>query len=465
MSRSQTVRNLLFLGAAVAALAVTSPPAAAETHDWARLSPDVADFIAHNFLGHAAEFPDADEPLAALEAYVAGIDRLEAGEVGPAVNLFTRTARAYPGSRHAQAGLGSALWQRYQLSGSQRDLARAAAAFLAAHRIGLDHGRVRYADLLAESLGRLGDGSRLRDVFLPLLDRQPDDSRLALLFARGLALAQDAEAEAWFQRSVATMAAGDPQAAVEYGRWLIDHGRAGDAYDVLVPTRGAGFGLAEFLLGYSAEALGRGKEARAAYRGAAEFTQAFPLPAKLWSELAAAEGARFASGADAPAALCNGQLKMSRIIYCEARGEGTGGMRAVGWTIRSRVFRGTEKTGCVISNSGATLCDKYNSVGTQSGQFCGGTTNDATTDQIALDVYNGKAPDAYNAWCPAGSISGTSCTGTCTLTTTSGANVNGATYFYATSGTCASTHPSGCGSVPSKTCGNGGSDHCFYRVP
>jgi tetratricopeptide (TPR) repeat protein len=464
MSRKRTVCRRSSLAAAALAFCVASSPVSAETFDWARLSPDVAEFIAGNFLSHAAEFPDAEEPEGALRAYVDGTDRLGAGDVDAAVELFTRAAQAYPGARHAHAGLGAALWERHQLSGSQRDLARAVSAFLAAHRIGLDHDRVRYVDVLAEGLGRLGDSARLRDVFLPLLDRHPDDSRLALLFARGLALAQDAEAEAWFQRSLATMA-DDPQPAVEYGRFLIDRGRAGDAYDALAPVRGAGFGMAEFLFGYAAEALGRGKEAREAYRNAAEFSRAFPLPASLWSELAAAQGARFASGAHAPAALCNGQLKMSRIIYCESRGEGTGGMRAVGWTLRSRVFRGTEKTGCVVSNSGATLCDKYYTVGTQSGQFCGGTTHDATTDQIALDVYNGRVPDAYNNWCPAGSISGTKCTGTCTSSTTSGANVNGATFFYATSGTCATTHPSGCGSTPQKTCSNGGSDHCFYRVP
>lgn len=456
--------NGIWAGAALT-LCVVAPLSPAETFDWARLSPSVVEYIAGNYLGHAAEFPDPSEPVAALKAYVGGMERVAAGELDAAVALLGRAAQTYPGSRHAHAGLGTALLERYRASGAPRDLSRAAGELLIAHQLGLDNGRVRYLEALAEALGKLGDGARLRDVFLPLVDKQPDNERLMLLFARGLTLALDAEAETWYQRSVAAMPGDDPQAAVEYGRWLIERGRAGDAYDVLAATPRSGFGLAEFLFGYSAEALGRDKEARAAYRAAVELSRAFPLPASLWSDVAAAEGARFTASADAPAALCNGQLTMSRIIYCESRGEGTGGMRAVGWTLRSRVFRGTEQTGCVISNGGATLCDKYQSVGTQSGQFCGGTTHDATTDQIALDVYNGAVPDAYNAWCPAGSVSGTKCAGTCTSSTTSGANVNGATFFYATSGSCATRHPSGCGSTPAKTCGNGGSDHCFYRVP
>lgn len=97
-------------------------------------------------------------------------------------------------------------------------------------------------------------------------------------------------------------------------------------------------------------------------------------------------------------------------------------MRAVGWVVRGRVFRGGAPVGyCVGAPSGSTLPDKYKSV-MCSGEFdgmpdiwcnnpgtpCGGTP---TTDHVASDVYYGWAPDPVARWCPAGSAPRYPCLG------------------------------------------------------
>lgn len=464
-----TSATALALAAALSGCATEpEPPAAApleERFDWERLSPGVADFIKDNYLSHRAEFPDVDEPVEALRAFVAGQALLVQGEVERAVAHFEQAVAAHPQSRHVHAGLGRALLQRHERGADRATLERAAGALLEAHRLGLRHGRVRYTDDLARALGELKDTERLGQVFQPLLARQ-ESWVLSLDYAHGLALAGSAEAEQWYQRSVEARTDGVLEPQVQYARWLLERSRAAEALAVLTPRPGeAEASVLRFYRGYAAEQLGDMARAREEYLGAQGFSELFSLPGTWRTPLASSLGVRFDDEVSAQAH-CTGHVRLSQLLYCEARGEGTGGQRVVGWTVRTRVFRGTEQTGCNINNAGATTCDKYLSVTTQSGQFylCG--VRDATSDSVAYDVYFGTVPDPYTRWCASGTFSGTNaCLDRCSASNTIGANVDGPSFFYATSSACTTRHPSGCGSVPAKTCSNGGTDHCFYRVP
>jgi tetratricopeptide (TPR) repeat protein len=434
-----------------------------ERFDWERLSPGVADFIKDNYLAHRAEFPDEDEPVGALRAFVSGQELLVKGEVGQAVAHFEQAVAAYLRSRHVHAGLGRALLQ----SGADKaTLERAAGALLEAHRLGLRHGRVRYTDDLSRALGELKDTERLGQVFPPLLARAGESWVLSLDYAHGLARAGSAEAEQWYQRSVQARTDGVLEPQVQYARWLLERNRAAEALAVLTPRAGeADASVLRFYRGYAAEQFGDLARAREEYLGAQGFSEMFALPGTWRTSLASSLGLRFDDDVSAQTH-CTGHIRLSQLLYCEARGEGTGGQRVVGWTVRTRVFRGTEQTGCTINNAGATTCDKYVSVTTQSGQFylCG--VSDATSDSVAYDVYFGTVPDPYTRWCVGGALNGTNfCLDRCSAANSIGANVDGPSFFYSTSSICTTRHPSGCGSVPAKTCSNGGSDHCFYRVP
>jgi tetratricopeptide (TPR) repeat protein len=438
---------------------------AAERYDWEKLSPDVADFIKSNYLSHKAEFPDADEPRSALKAFVDGQELLEAGSVEAAVSLFTEAVAVAPRSRHAQAGLGRALLRRYAQTNAREDLEKAANALVEAHRLALQNNRIRYTDEVAQALGELKDTARLARVFQSLAARAPSSWLVSLDYAKGLDRAGSPEAETWLKRSAQARPDETPEPAIEYAKWLLARERAAEAFVVLEPRPGENYSIVHFFRGHAAEKVGDEGLARQEYQQAVGYSELFHLPDAYRTELAAQVGVKFEDHIR-PQHHCAGHTKMSEILYCEARGEGVGGMRAVGWTIRSRVFLGTEKTGCTISNSGATTCEKYYSVAMQSGQFYKCGTRSSTSDSIAYDVYYGVVPDPYARWCPAGSAASTSwCSTTCSSSAISGANANGGTFFYATSGTCSTTHPSGCGSTPAKTCGNGGGDHCFYRVP
>ncbi len=442
---------------------VTTP--GLERFDWDALSPEVADYIQDNYLAHKPEFPDPGEPVSALRAFVEGQELLEKGEVEGALALFRQSVEEAPESRHAHAGLGRALLRRYQQTGDRATLAQAADALVRAHQVGLRNNRIRYTDELAVALGDLKDTERLSKVFEPLVARDASDWVVSLDYAVGLDRAGSERAGQWYAHSARVRPDGVPAPVVEYAKWLLARDMAAEAFVVLEPRLGEDSSIMHFYRGVAAERMGDAERAREAYQGAAGFSDVYPLPGAYRSVLAAQSGVHFDDEAR-PQHHCAGHTKMSEILYCEARGEGTGGMRAVGWAIRTRVWRGTEKTGCTISNGGATTCDKYYSVGMQSGQFYKCGVRDASSDSVAYDIYFGRVPDPYARWCATGTANSTNyCSALCSASTMEGASVDGPSFFYATSGTCPSVHPSGCGSAPSKTCGNGGSDNCFYRVP
>lgn len=323
--------------------------------------------------------------------------------------------------------------------------------------------------MIAETLGKLKDDTRLNAFFEKVLSRYPDHYLAILDYANGLALLADPRAEEFFRKAIELRHEGDPEAVADFGEFLISQGRFDEALKVLVLKEGERLDYLHLLRGYALEKLGRLEEAKAEYSRYIPFSRDFPAPVKFRVPGSTAQKGIVFEGDVSPQDICTDMMnRFSTMIYCESRGEGTGGMRAVGWTARTRVFNGNSSDPCLsfINNSGPSLCYKYYNVITQPGQFylgCG--TRDSVTDQIARDVFYGNVPDPVNSWCPSGQIVSNPCTAYCSTPEYNGAHRNGPIWFYATSGTCPSTHPSAgsCSYLRGKTCGNGGSDNCFYQ--
>lgn len=442
-----------------------APPAPVEERfDWDGLSPEVVDYIKDNYLSHKAEFPDPDEPVSALRAFVEAQELLARADVDGALALLQAAAVDAPHSRHVQAGLGRALLRKHELTGDAALLAQAADSLERAHALALGHGRIRYTDELARTLGALKAEARLDAVFQPLLKREPSNWMVSLDYAAGLNQAGSERAGEWYAHAAQVRPSDVPTPAVEYAKWLLERRQPAEAFAALEPLDGEDGAILHFYRGVAAERLGDGGRAQEAYAKAAAFSDMFPMSVAWHSRLAEGMGVRFQGGVQAQTH-CPGHIEMSETLYCEARGEGTGGMRAVGWVLRTRAFRGTERTGCVVDNGGDTACAKYLSVATQPYQFARCGNRDSTSDTVAYNVFHGIAADPYAHWCAAGTASSTTwCSARCSAEQISGSSANGPSFFYATSGTCPSRHPSGCGSNPKKTCGNGSYDNCFYDV-
>jgi len=108
------------------------------------LSPEVQKFIAGTYLAHTEEYPDPNEPVEVLSLYIEGQELLRHRRIEEAIALFDQAVQSFPESRHAHAGLGYAVWQRYKDSGAEEDLRLAIAEFLRAAQIGMKFGKVRY---------------------------------------------------------------------------------------------------------------------------------------------------------------------------------------------------------------------------------------------------------------------------------------------------------------------------------
>jgi tetratricopeptide (TPR) repeat protein len=431
------------------------------------LSPDVRAFIEDTYLFHAAEVPDANEPVAALSLYLQGSELLDNGDVEGAVEIFSRAVAAFPDTRHAHAGLGRALLARYDHhERSQADLRRAVTHFVRAADIAMDHGKVRYTDVLARILGETKDAAQLQRLFrramdtveLPVVGNHP--YAVTLDYAQGLARLGRPEAERQFKKALTLAPAGNFDGLVGYAEWLLDNARPAEVLTLIDAQHDAQY--THFLRGVALDRLGQGKAALAEYQRFSQFSKTFPAPSRF--RVPGSLGQQEVSFEEDLHAQthCAGHTRLSTMLYCEARGESEGGQRLVGWTARKRVFRGTI-SGCIsISNGGATLCDQYYNVIGQSGQFyigCG--TRSATSDHVAHDVFNGLANDPLSGYCPGTSTTSTTCDGAYHCPGgTSGAGVHSPVWFdlgCTASTTCKHNHGTLCGND------NVGNDHCFYN--
>lgn len=202
----------------VGAVTTPQPPGAG-------LQPGVWEFIADNYLSHAVEFPDPNEPVESLRLYLEGQQMLREGKVDEAVALFGSAATEYPDCRHAHAGLGYALWQRYQQSQAEDDLQAAVQEFILADEIGMKYGMVHYTYLIAIGLAWLKDSATMDSYFEKAL-KDGNESYLASLdYARGLSLLEDPLAEEWYKKAIELQPQGNVDALAYYAEWLLDQGR------------------------------------------------------------------------------------------------------------------------------------------------------------------------------------------------------------------------------------------------
>lgn len=376
----------------------------------------------------------------------------------------------FPECRHAHAGLGAALWQQYERSQQLDDLGVAVQEFIRAADIGMIYGKVRYTGYLWQGLAQLGDTATMDDLFQRTL-RVGDSQYLVLMdYARGLAALADPRAEEWFEKAVAAQPAGNVDALAYYAEWLLDHDRQAEVVALIDPCEHVEY--LHLLRGVALERLGRLREAREAYQIYASVSALDPAPAEY--RIAGSkvqEGIIFEGDNVTPLYVpCDGYDDLALVIECEASGESEGGQRGVGWTVRTRVFKGA-LSGCVapIDNSGVTLSCKYTNVIYQSGQFytsCGRNPG-PTPRHVRYDVWYGKAPDPTIGYCPSGSYSGNICSGSvhCSGSTQYGASSQGPMRFYSTTGACPTGGEYSCLTSKGKICGNGNYDHCFYNRP
>ena len=434
------------------------------------LQPGVREFIAGNYLAHSAEYPDENEPVSLLRAYLEGQELLHRDKTDEALVLFRRTVVEFPECRHAHAGLGAALWQRYESSQQLDDLRAALQQFIRAADIGMSYGKVRYTGYLWQGLAQLGDTGTM-DGFFQRAFQVGDSQYLVLMdYARGLAALADPRAAEWFARAVAAQPAGNVDALAYYAEWLLDHGRQAEVVVLIDPCEHIEY--LHLLRGVALERMGRLREAREAYQIYAPVSALDPAPAEYRvAGSKVQKGIIFESDSVTPLYVpCDGYDDLALIIECEARGENEGGQRGVGWTVRTRVFKGTLPSCVYVDNSGSTLSCKYTNVIYQSGQFytsCGRNPG-PTSRHVRYDVWYGHAPDPVAHYCPQGSYSGDECSGSthCTGSSTSGASNHGPMRFYSTlSTTCATGGQYSCLTSNGQTCQNGGRDHCFYSRP
>lgn len=425
------------------------------------------------------------------------------GKNDEAKALLEKGIARFPESRHLHKQLAHVLWYSYNDKGKDPDiLEQAIKEAERALNIGMSFGQVDYhlTGLLSTLLGESKDVKTLDRIF----DRVfAADSNVVVYedYASALSAMNDSRTEEAF-KEVMELKGGFP--SMEYVEWLLDQGRESEV--LLLPVEFSLRDRMAFYRGVALERLGRLDEARAEYAKFKEYNRnaegedtSLPMPkrfqipgSRLQKEMKIRfEGDESSMKIQATTAISDEQAikGLSYLIYGEARGETPGGMRAVGWIVRSRVLRGSiGPSSCRlgVNNTGSTLADQYKSVMCQGmpdkpqfngmcKQWCDNpnTTNCSSTSwttQVAEKVYNGKAPDPVSPHCPGGITNwggsycadSTECKGYKDTYKLAGPVLN-----YGTSGSCPSPHPGlGCGpSSVGKTCGNGGSDNCFYPYP
>lgn len=430
------------------------------------LPPDVEEFIRGTYLSHAVAFPDPNETVETLRLYLETQRLQREGRGEEALRVLSQAVERYPGSRSIHAGLGDAFWQRYHRMGQMEDLRSAVEEFIRAADIGIHYDKVRYTWRIATGLARLGDTTTLNQFFQRAL-AVPDNIYLTHLhYAQGLHLLGDPRTEGWYRRAIQFQPEGNVDAVAYYAEWLLDQDREGQVLQLLSPTEHVQY--LHFLRGVALERQGRLDEAREEYEHYIRFSADFPAPDKYRIPGSSAQQGITFEGDVGAQTHCQTHLDLSATISCEAGGETQGGMRMVGWTIRTRVFRGDYACCLSVDNSGATLCDQYYSVIHQPNQFVCCCTRTPTTDHVASDVWYGWAPDPLTGYCPCGTAEGPWCSAQihCSCNSQNGAHQLGPTSFRGgICAGCACPNIGACFDDHGQVCGDGITpENCFYNI-
>jgi tetratricopeptide (TPR) repeat protein len=221
--------------------------------------------------------PDASEPAEALAQYQEARRLIAAGDRDQARSLLEQGTARFPESRHLHQQYSDLLWDLS--SGTDPDLLKKSGQEAArALEIGLRSGSVDYqlTRRLAETLGRTGDRETFERLFQQALGRDPG-AAVHLDYARGLSLLGDPRTENAFRDAVQLQPNGD--AVVEYGEWLLDHGRYQEALDRLPGSTQLRY--VHFLRGVALEKMKRADEARQEYAQFREHSATSPAPARF----------------------------------------------------------------------------------------------------------------------------------------------------------------------------------------
>jgi hypothetical protein len=223
-------------------------------------------------------------------------------------------------------------------------------------------GRILYATEMALILQDLGDTTRLREAFAPLLHATPAEGRLGELrlafrsYADTLAILGDKSADTYYQRAVALekSTAGSGDTAVAYARWLEKQGQNQRALDVLehmtkeqrmydgagsslrltiMRELGRDAGVAEEEVAAASKLWGKeeGDSEELYERFAHSFSYddcrtKFPPPFSNYLTIDDYPYGKFV-------------VNLAEIIWNEDKAGNLGSQSLVGWTVRDRVFR------------------------------------------------------------------------------------------------------------------------------
>jgi len=294
-----------------------------------------------------------------------------------------------------------------------------------AAKIGMSYGRVLYTDTIARALAEMRDTAAMDDFFQQAL-RVNDRTYLTHLhYAQGLSVLGDSRAEEWYKKAIGVQPEDNVDALAYYAEWLLDHHREEDVLQIVKPDEHIEY--LHFVRGVALERMGLVDQAREEYDKFALFSRDFPAPARFRIEGSEAqrgvvfEGERGRSPGPSSIILLitpsQARQGLSYLLNKESPDETQGGMRMVGWTVRTRVFHGgAPGEDCMVGVFEGTRAEKYKKYMCQTGAFvwnecdwCKNPDNPnaqctATwkTNHVAKDIWYGKAPEPRTRYCPCG---------------------------------------------------------------
>lgn len=206
-------------------------------------SPEVQVLLETTYLGHAANFPDPEEPAAVLRKYLATNHHKtktpQIQELDQAIAEWEVLVKQHPKSRHANLGLAKLYKEKADLTGDSKLLRKAAELYDQAADIGLEHGRIFYTHELSGLLVKLDDKPQFDKIFERILAIPKEMDRkhyyLALVdYANGLAKFHDDErAWAFFDRAIEFYPENNTEAINRYTGYLLERGKLEKALEIL----------------------------------------------------------------------------------------------------------------------------------------------------------------------------------------------------------------------------------------
>lgn len=269
----KTVKLLLSIGIAISLVSLSMINTSTEVlsqeskdnHATQELSPEVLSFIGNNYFSHISQFPDPNETVEVLQAYLDGDQALREERLDDALRIFEKAVKEFPHSRHAHEGYGRALMEKYRTTQDLPLLMAAADEYYTATEIGLKYGKVKYTDQLVAILEETKDAERFKTLFAEIFTSFPHDYLATHDYAKGLALLDDPNAEEMFKKAIKLRPEGSGQVIADFGEYLIVQERYEDALANMELQPEDRLSYIHLLRGFALEKLGRLEEAKKEY--------------------------------------------------------------------------------------------------------------------------------------------------------------------------------------------------------